>query len=115
MSDLANILNLPLPRDIKENTPHIPTIEKVTPKKTIHEPQPNLDDIDVYPDPIDPNTLLLEIEHTLRRFIVCQDETITAAVLWIAMTWFIDVIHVAPLAVITAPKNVVVNLNFCFY
>ncbi|MEI6095798.1 MAG: hypothetical protein WCR08_10170 [Gammaproteobacteria bacterium] len=45
------------------------------------------------------------IINTLRRFIVCHDETITAAVLWIAMTWFIDVIHVAPLAAITAPEK----------
>ncbi len=114
MSDLANILNLPLPRDIKENTHHISTIEKVNSKKIIHEPQSDLDDIDVYPDPIDPNTLLLEIEHTLRRFIVCQDETITAAVLWIAMTWFIDVIHVAPLAVITAPEKRCGKSQFLF-
>jgi len=76
MSDLANILNLPLPRNIKENTPNMPRTEKITPKKIIHEPQSDLDDIDVYSDPIDPNTLLLEIEHTLRRFIPIFDRQI---------------------------------------
>jgi len=56
-------------------------------------------------DAIDPNQLLLEIEQVIRRFIICDEVTIIATVLWIAMTWFIDVIQVAPLAVITAPEK----------
>lgn len=56
-------------------------------------------------EPISPSELLDEIAATIRRFIVCQPETVTATTLWIAMTWFIDVIHVAPLAVITAPEK----------
>lgn len=54
---------------------------------------------------ISPCDLLDEIAATIRRFIICQPETITASSLWIAMTWFIDVIHVAPLVVITAPEK----------
>tara|TARA_R110000868_G_scaffold73459_2_gene213009 strand:- start:507 stop:1769 length:1263 start_codon:yes stop_codon:yes gene_type:complete len=55
--------------------------------------------------PIEPTALLNEIAHTINRFIVCQKEVVTAATLWIAMTWFIDAIHIAPLAVITAPEK----------
>lgn len=54
---------------------------------------------------INPNQLLLEIEQVIRRFIICDEITVIATVLWIAMTWFIDVIQVAPLAVITAPEK----------
>ena len=64
-----------------------------------------IDDTELHPESIDPNHLLLEIEQTIRRFIVCDDVTVIAAVLWTAMTWFIDVINVAPLAVITAPEK----------
>ena len=54
---------------------------------------------------INPNDLLTEICKTIQRFIVCPDETAHAATLWVVMTWFIDVIHVAPFAVITAPEK----------
>lgn len=54
---------------------------------------------------INPTELLSDISNTIRRFIVCQNETVTAATLWAAMTWFIDVIQVAPIAVITAPEK----------
>ena len=62
-------------------------------------------DIEPWPEPVNPETLLTDIRHTIQRFIVCQNETIVAATLWAAMTWFIDVIQVAPLAVITAPEK----------
>lgn len=61
--------------------------------------------VPLYPHPINPNQLLLEIEHLIKEIIVCDEETIIAAVLWIVMTWFIDDIKVAPLAVITAPEK----------
>lgn len=64
-----------------------------------------INDIEPHAEPIDPNLLLLEIEESIRRFIVCDDETVIATVLWIAMTWFIDAINVAPMAVITAPEK----------
>jgi len=54
---------------------------------------------------ISPSEVLDEIATTIRRFIVCQNETVIAVTLWIAMTWFIDVIDVAPLAIITAPEK----------
>jgi putative DNA primase/helicase len=61
--------------------------------------------VEPWPDPIDPGQLLSDIVAVVRRFIVCEKETAHAAALWVAMTWFIDVVQVAPLAVITAPEK----------
>jgi len=63
------------------------------------------DEVEPWSDPVNPANLLTEIATTLRRFIICQPETITAATLWAVMTWFIDVIQVAPLALISAPEK----------
>lgn len=65
----------------------------------------DLEDIDPWPDPVNADELLSEIAATIRRFIICPVETVHAAALWIAMTWFMDVVQVAPLAVITAPEK----------
>lgn len=62
-------------------------------------------DVAPWPAPVDPSDLLTEISDTVKRFIVCQDETAYAVALWVAMTWFMDVVQVAPLAVITAPEK----------
>lgn len=62
-------------------------------------------EVDPWPDPVDGATLLSEIASTVRRFIVCEPETAHAAALWIVMTWCIDVVDVAPIAVITAPQK----------
>lgn len=62
-------------------------------------------EIEPWHEPVNPGELFNEIAITIKRFIVCQNETVTAATLWAAMTWFIDVIQVAPLAVITAPEK----------
>ncbi|MCL5272698.1 MAG: hypothetical protein M1486_05275, partial [Gammaproteobacteria bacterium] len=63
------------------------------------------EEVEPWPNAISPNELLNEIATTIRRFIICQPETVIAATLWAAMTWFIDAIQVAPLAVITAPEK----------
>lgn len=62
-------------------------------------------EVDPWPEPVDPARLLSDIAATIRRFIVCNEEVTHAVALWVAMTWFIDVVHVAPLAVITAPEK----------
>lgn len=54
---------------------------------------------------VDGAELLDEIYETLKKFIVCSEETAVAATLWISFTWFIDHAQVAPLAVITAPEK----------
>lgn len=61
--------------------------------------------VDPWPEPVDPATLLADIGTTIRRFIVCDKEVSHAVALWVAMTWFIDVVQVAPLAVITSPEK----------
>lgn len=61
--------------------------------------------VEPYSEAVDGSALLDEIAHTIRRYIVCDPETVTAATLWITFTWFIDRVQVAPLAVITAPEK----------
>jgi len=61
--------------------------------------------VEPWPDAVDPAKMLSEISATIQRFIVCKKETSEATALWIAMTWLMDVIQVAPLAVITAPEK----------
>ncbi len=70
--------------------------------------------IEPWHEPIHPADLLTDINNTIRRFIVCQPETAHAAALWIAMTWFIDVIQIAPLAVISAPEKRCGKSQFLF-
>lgn len=62
-------------------------------------------EVEPWPEPIQPDALLTAIRDTITRFIICAPETALAATLWIAMTWFIDVVTVAPLAIITAPEK----------
>jgi hypothetical protein len=58
-----------------------------------------------WPEPIDPGTLLSDLSDTIRRFIVLNREQADAVALWVAFTWFIDVVEVAPLAIINAPEK----------
>lgn len=62
-------------------------------------------EVDPWPDPIDPAQLLDQVAGTIKRFIVLDDEQAHAAALWIAQTWFIDVVEYAPLALINAPEK----------
>lgn len=54
---------------------------------------------------IDPGQVLDEVTCTLLKYVVMDREQADAAALWITMTWFIQVIEVAPLALITAPEK----------
>jgi putative DNA primase/helicase len=45
-------------------------------------------EIEPWHEPINPAELLTDISNTIKRFIICPPETIHAATLWIAMTWF---------------------------
>jgi putative DNA primase/helicase len=62
-------------------------------------------EVEPWPDPVAGNALLSDIAAAISRFIVCKPETSHAAALWIVMTWMMDVVQVAPLAVITAPEK----------
>ncbi len=63
------------------------------------------EEVEPWSGPVDPAELLTMITTTIMRFIVCAKETAVAATLWIAMTWFIDELQVAPIAAITAPEK----------
>lgn len=62
-------------------------------------------EVEPWPEPVNGAELLAKIVATIRRFIICGQETAVAAALWIVMTWFMDVVQVAPLAVISAPEK----------
>lgn len=62
-------------------------------------------DIEPYPEPINPALLLDEVSQTIRRFIAMDKYQADIAALWIAVCWFIDVIHTAPIALINAPER----------
>lgn len=57
------------------------------------------------PADLSPSDLLDEITQTILTYVVMDTEQAHAATLWIAMTWFINQIDVAPLALITAPEK----------
>ncbi|MBX3640975.1 MAG: DUF3631 domain-containing protein [Nitrosomonas sp.] len=61
--------------------------------------------VEPWEHPINPADLLNDISKTVHRFIICSKETADAVALWTSMTWFMDVVHIAPLAVITAPEK----------
>ncbi len=54
---------------------------------------------------VNPGELLDEIVTIIRTYVVMDKEQADAAALWIAMTWFINDIQVAPLAILTAPEK----------
>ena len=57
------------------------------------------------PDPVDPAILLDDISTTIRLFIVMEPEQADAAALWVAFSWLIDAVQIAPLAIINAPEK----------
>jgi putative DNA primase/helicase len=65
-------------------------------------PFPN---IEAHHEPIDPARLLDDVAATIRQFIVLDESQAIAAALWVALTYFIDVVEVAPLAIINAPEK----------
>lgn len=61
-------------------------------------------EVEPWAEVVDGALLLHEIVSIVKRFIICEPETLTATALWCAFTWLIDKAQVAPLAVITAPE-----------
>lgn len=57
------------------------------------------------PADMSPADILDEVTQTILTYVVMDIEQAHAATLWIAMTWFIEQIQVAPLALITAPEK----------
>lgn len=69
------------------------------------EPETPFQEVEPWPDPIDPSMLFDELACTVRRFIVLEPKQADAATLWVAFTWLTDVVEVAPLAIINAPEK----------
>jgi Protein of unknown function (DUF3631) len=61
--------------------------------------------VEPWDDDVDGMALLDEIASIIQRHIVCEKQTTHAATLWIAFSWCIDVMHVSPIACITAPEK----------
>ena len=62
-------------------------------------------DIDPYDKPIVPAELLDEIVSAIQTYIVLDIEQAYAVALWIAFTWFIDDVDIAPLLLANAPEK----------
>uniref|UniRef100_A0A809E4K4 DNA primase n=1 Tax=Ralstonia solanacearum TaxID=305 RepID=A0A809E4K4_RALSL len=63
------------------------------------------EDAEPWPDPVDGAALLSEIARTIRRFIICDPETIAATALWCQTAWLADCVSVCPILLITAPEK----------
>lgn len=62
-------------------------------------------EVEPWASPVDGADLLDDITHALARHVIADKETLRAAALWAAFTWFVDVVQVAPIANITAPEK----------
>lgn len=78
---------------------------KVARKEEIGNDDSPFEEVEPWQDPVDGAELLTDITAIVHRFIICGKETAIAVALWIVMCWFMDVVQVAPLAVITAPEK----------
>ena len=62
-------------------------------------------DVTPFSEPVNPADLFNEVAKIIQSFVVLDDEQALAMSLWIAMTWVVDVLKVAPLAIINAPER----------
>ena len=62
-------------------------------------------EVEPHPEPVEPADLLDEISRLICQFMVIEAYQADAGALWIAMTWFIEEIQIAPLALIDAPEK----------
>lgn len=63
------------------------------------------DDVEPWPTPVNGAGVLDEAYGLLCRYVIADRETLRAAALWSALTWFSDAATVLPLALITAPEK----------
>lgn len=63
------------------------------------------DDVEPWPVPVDGAAVLGDAYALLCRYVIADRETLRAAALWSALTWFADAATVLPLALITAPEK----------
>ena len=63
------------------------------------------DEVEPWHEPVDGAVLLSEIARTIRRFIVCDPETVTATALWCVTAWLVDHVSTCPILLINAPEK----------
>jgi hypothetical protein len=61
--------------------------------------------VELWPESVACSDLLDALMKVIQRFVVCDPYTRVAAVLWIVFSWLIEVVGVAPIALITAPEK----------
>lgn len=84
------------------------TLDKqVDEHKKEHQTQSSicLQEVTPWNAPINPLELLEEMLSIVFRYVICELYTAVATVLWCVMTWYMEAIQIAPLAVITAPEK----------
>ena len=83
-----------------------PVNSSVTPSSALPEvSNPMLRKVTAFQDPVDPAALLTDILAIIRRHVVIDQTQAVAITLWVAMTWFMPCINIAPLLIITAPER----------
>ncbi|QLG88615.1 DUF3631 domain-containing protein [Chitinibacter bivalviorum] len=63
------------------------------------------DDVEPWPVPVSGAAVLDDAFALMCRYVIADKETIRAATLWTALTWFVEYATVMPLALITAPEK----------
>ena len=79
-------------------------VKKARNEDTNHQRLP-FPEVEPHPEPVNPAELFDEIASIIRGYIVLANAQVDALTLWIVMTWLIDVVEVAPIAIITAPEK----------
>ncbi|PCI52971.1 MAG: hypothetical protein COB36_14015 [Alphaproteobacteria bacterium] len=74
-------------------------------KITVQDDSALFPHVEPWRDPVDAAELFDDIQSMVRYYIICNTETAIATTLWIAFTWFVDQVQVAPIAMITAPEK----------
>ncbi len=62
-------------------------------------------EVEPWAEPVDGAALLADMARTIKRFIVCDDETVTAAALWCVAAWLVEHVSVCPILLINAPEK----------
>ena len=63
------------------------------------------EDIEPWHEPVSPSQLLTDVTETIKQFIAMDYHQAQIAALWVTASWFIDVVHTAPFALINAPEK----------
>ena len=63
------------------------------------------DHVKAWDEPVDGAALLDDIVTVVNQHIACESQVAHATALWIAFTWCIDAMQIAPIACITAPEK----------